>query len=421
MPPQNDQAEETCLGLFMLDPKTLDAADQLGLRADDFQSHGNRVTYEVIRHLHERGELSELTVVSELKARRKLTAAGGTSHVISLAERAMGHVATAKRHIDDVIDAAKLRSMWDAGKEILRMSVEHPDKISKLVDRTVSLAEGVARNAQRTNGVIGDSDSLAEWSVKHVLGQTDQKQKWAYPLEQLQMATGGFGRGQLIAVGAQPGVGKSAFKNQILLGVPADIRVGIINLEMDQEDEQVRLLSSLTGIDGRLIWQRKLNDEQQVKVVEAAEILGSRQYDIHQGSKTIEGIRAIQKRHGYPILLVDHVHRIDGVEDYQQYVRICRMLKSLALDEDCAVIALFQMNLPPNKDNPGEIPTTTRIKNGPALWEESDHMFFLHRNYNDQKYPTKNGQIICAKQRGGDSGWAIPLVFNAHRCAFEEV
>lgn len=418
-PPTNEQAEDICLGVFMLDASTLDIADQQGLRMDDFVG-ANKTLYEVVRYLHERSELSELTVVSELKARRKLTACGGTAHVLSLAERAMGHVSTAKRHIDDVIDAAKLRSMWTAGTEIVRMSVDHPDKVTKLIERSVLLVEGVARDAQRTNGNVENADSLAEWSVRHVLGETEQVEKWAYPLDQVQMATGGIGRGQLVSIGALPGVGKSVFKNQILLGLPTDVRVGIINLEMESHDEQIRLLSSLTGIDGRLITDRRLSTEQQEQLIEAADTLSKYQYEFHTGSKSIDGVRAIQRRHRYDVIMLDHFHRLAGVEDYATLVRSSRMLKSIALDDHCAIVNLFQLNSSPNRADPGETPTISRVKGGPALLEDSDQLLFLHRNFNDMGYPTNNGQLIYAKNRHGQSGTATKLVFNPKRCAFEE-
>lgn len=419
MIPQSVEAEELTLGLFMEEPRALDTADQNGLRRDDYMRDDHKVMYDVIRYLHERGELSAVTVVSELKARRKLKFCGGAGRVLSLADNAVGFSSTASRHIDDVIDAAKLRSLVQTGEEIARLGYEHPEKISRLVDRSVELVESMARNAQRTSGVIGDAASLSEWSVKHVLGQTEQRQKWNYPLPTLQQATGGFGRGQLVSIGAQPGVGKSAFKNQILLALPDTTRVGVINLEMDREDEQVRLLSNMTGIDSRRIWTRTgLSDAEIGKLVEAAETLGERKYDIHQGSKTIEAIRAVQKRYRYDVLMVDHTHRIEGVEDYRTLVRVSRTLKAISIDEDCAVVSLFQLN---KGQEAGEVPTAERVKGGGSIHEDSDHMMFLHRTHNELGYPTKRGQIIMAKQRGGTSGWAIKTVFNAGRCAFEEV
>lgn len=416
--PQNIESEEAAIGVFLADAATtLPIADSLGLRADDFYRPSLKLIYETIRHLHERGTVDELTVINELKARRKLKAAGGASDVLRLAERYPA-VANAAAYIDDVIDQAKLRSMVFAGEEIARLGYEHPDKIKNLIQRCVSIVEVMANQAERVRGAVSDAASLSEWTVKHVLGETTTRDKWAYPLPELQAHTGGFGRGQLVSIGAQPGVGKSAFKNQILLALPNEVRVGIINLEMDREDEQIRLVSNLTGIDSRLIWDRaRLSKEQQLAVMEAAENLGERHYEIHQGSKTIEQIRGIQRKHGYDVLLVDHTHRIDGVEDYQTLVRVSRMLKSIAVDEDCAVVSLFQLN---KGENPGEIPNINRVKGGGAIHEDSDHMMFIHRSYNEFNYPTNNGQIIMAKQRGGTSGWAIKVRFNESRCAFEE-
>ena len=154
-PPYNLDTEIALLGACLRTPaEALAAAEEVGLRTSDFYAERHGLVYDTIKYLHERGAVDELAVINELKARRKLTAAGGSGYIMSYDCPFTGN---ARAYADEIVDQAILRSMVETGAEITRLGMDHPDKVKTLVERCSGLTETMVRNSQRVNGVIGDA------------------------------------------------------------------------------------------------------------------------------------------------------------------------------------------------------------------------------------------------------------------------
>lgn len=420
LPPQNLEAEEALLGaMFMAPDKTLAVADAEGLRESDFYRPAHRTLYQIILYLHERGTVDELATVNELKARGLLKEVGGSAAVFSLAERVPA-VANAKAYAAEVVDQARLRSLVETGHEIARLGYEHPDKVGKLVERAVTLTDTMARSCQRTQGNQASAEQLSEWLVKHTIGQIEPAERFAYPFPRLQAATGGFGRTEVVSIGGYSGDGKSAFKNQIVLGLPKGTRVGVFTLEMQEEEEQLRFASSLTGIESNRMWDPSLlNMEEQAQIVDAAADLGEYSYTIHAGIKPIQGIAAIQRREKYDVVIVDHFHLLPGSNKTETMADNANALKTIAMSTGCALINLFQLNRSEDRGFP--VPTVNRVRGGNSLHDASNQMMFVYRERSsDGVYATNKSQLIMAKNRSGKSGFQIGCTFVPERIMFEE-
>lgn len=416
--PQNLEAEEAMIGAILLNPDTLDLCDQLGFRVEDFYRPSHRTIYDTAKYLHDRGTVDELAVVNELRARRKLKDVGGAPAVMTLAEKCPA-VANAKAYIDEVIDQAKLRSLVETGNEIARLGYEHPDKIGKLIDRSVHLTDAMAKSCERTQGHEANAETLSEWLSHHALGQIAPRPRFAYPFPRLQAATGGFGKTEVISIGGYSGDGKSAFKNQIILGLPRDTKVGVFTLEMTEEEEQLRFASSITGIPYNKMWNPlDMDMDERTKIVEAAENLGDYNYTIHSGIRPMSSILAEQRRKKYDVVIIDHFHLIPGAADHRTMESNAADLKRMAMDTECCVINLFQFNRSEDRGFPP--PTVNRVRGGNALLDASNTMMFVFRHRPDGVYPGAKSEVIVAKHRGGKSGYSIPFTFVPDRIAFEE-
>jgi replicative DNA helicase len=84
IPPHDDTAEQATLGALLLDAEAVAVAIQY-LRPEDFYSNANKVVYEAILSLFNKGVKADIiTITGELKQTVKLEEAGGTAYVASL-------------------------------------------------------------------------------------------------------------------------------------------------------------------------------------------------------------------------------------------------------------------------------------------------------------------------------------------------
>lgn len=423
LPPTNLQAEEALLGAIMHDPRLLDSVDSMRLRATDFYRPSNRLIFEVMRDLYEEsGQVDELLVVNELKQRRKLTAAGGPAHVLGISTRCPA-TANWRAYAEEIINQATLRSLVETGHAIAQYGYEGTADPDTLVEMTVGLVDQLARKANRGGGDSLDAATLSEWLVKHTLGQIPPALRYEYPFRWLQHSTGGFGKTEVISIGAYSSDGKSAFKNQLVLGLPKETRIGVFSLEMEGEEEQLRFASALTGIEANKMWKPdELSLEQREAIIDSASDLEDRQYTIHSGVKSIQAIYAEQRRQKYDVVIIDHFHLLPGTEKTQEMAQVANRIKHMAMDTKCCVVLLFQLNRSDDRTFP--VPNVNRVRGGNALLDASNTMMFLYRERKDDGvYPDKSGrtQLIMAKNRGGKSGYMIPFRFVPERVAFEEL
>src|SRR4029077_12737200 len=78
----------------------------------------------------------------------------------------------------------------------------------------------------------------------------------------LDTENGGFFPGQMIVVGARPSVGKSAFMGQMAIAMAKqNVSVGIVSLEMNNNEIAARLSSLETHDDFRTIFRNLYRDQ----------------------------------------------------------------------------------------------------------------------------------------------------------------
>ncbi len=81
-------------------------------------------------------------------------------------------------------------------------------------------------------------------------------------IAQLDSINGGFFKGQMIIIGARPSVGKSAYMGQIALSMAKrGKKVGIVSLEMNNNEIAARLSSIETELDFKKIFRGLFYDE----------------------------------------------------------------------------------------------------------------------------------------------------------------
>ena len=133
VPPYSAEAERGTIGAVLLDNYMLHRAMEM-VQPGDFYEARNRMIYETMLKLSDRGEPIDLiTITDELRRSEKLDKVGGVTYVGALTEAAV-----IARHIDSyariVREKSLLRSLIAVSGEIAARAYEDPAEVEEFLD-----------------------------------------------------------------------------------------------------------------------------------------------------------------------------------------------------------------------------------------------------------------------------------------------
>ena len=237
----------------------------------------------------------------------------------------------------------------------------------------------------------------------------------------LDAMTGGFQNGGMYIIGARPSVGKSAFMGKMVYNAARrNIKVGIISLEMTDNQLAARISSLASDIEYWRIFRSRLIDEQQTqmfykKTHEVSEL------PIIISDKTgvdISDIKAkvarLKKRGKIDILFIDYLQLLDtddkdrNANREQQVGKMSRGIKLLAKDYNIPIVVLAQLNRI-SEQSADKKPKLHNLRESGSLEQDADGVIFLHRDWmsgikeNENNETTEHeADIIIAKWRDGE-------------------
>lgn len=240
-------------------------------------------------------------------------------------------------------------------------------------------------------------------------------------------------RGELVILAARPGMGKSSMGLQMVAASEdAGLPVLSFQLEMTEAQTIARAGASRSAkfVDAQGAVLGGLDRESMASYMNALEGLSDWKGElVDRPGLTVEQIarraRAYKRQNqDLALIVVDHIGRVgktnrsDSTYDATSHVSFS--LKNLAKELDVVVLALAQLNrsLEARSD---KRPTQADLRDSGKIEEDADVIMFLFRPgvYNDN-VDQSVAQIIVAKQRQGESGFAHPLEWDAPRFLFRE-
>lgn len=228
----------------------------------------------------------------------------------------------------------------------------------------------------------------------------------------------GFKKGEFTVIGARPSVGKSAFAQQIAVNVAKQgFRVGIVTLEMTNENFVSRMFSYSTGIDYTDLNKMHVPMdalEREMRTLRGLNIIFS-----EETKSTIESIRASVVKLGIDkldLLIIDYLQLMGSEARVSNRVeeinKITTGLKQMSKENLIPVVALAQLNRDSAKA--GAKPDLTSLRGSGDIEQDADNVLFIHG-----EIETSERLIIIAKNRNGKVG-EIPMNYNGSKMAFTE-
>lgn len=228
---------------------------------------------------------------------------------------------------------------------------------------------------------------------------------------------GGLMNGELIILGARPGMGKTSAQFQIARNIAEHLkkRVLFISLEMTEFGLATRLKSNITGIDYKKIASGVWDNNQTYLLNLADQLIDELPLDLYSASYLESGtelpalLDAIFSVKRYDIIMVDYLGLLshDGSPNrVQEVTAIARTLKAMAMHHDVPVLCASQLSrsLESRED---KRPLLSDLRDSGGIEQEANIVIFLYREgyYKPNSINPHLPQVtefIVAKNRDGE-------------------
>lgn len=416
LPPQNIEAEQSVLGAILLENEILASVVEM-LAPEDFYKDSHKKIFLAMLDLYKKNEPIDLiTLTEQLSRKEQIEEIGGASylsHIVNLVPTS----ANIKYHSKIVKEKSLLRNLIRTTTEIITMSYDESIEINELLDaaetKIFSLSEKTIRGSfVRIDNVVKDTIELVDklYNKKELItglpsGFTD-----------LDMQTTGFHPGDLVVVGARPGMGKTSFCLNIAayVGIEVKVPVALFSLEMSKELIVLRMICSEAEVDSKSVRSGYHTKEDYRKLVNAAGRLAEAPIFIDDSFNTVLEMRAKSRRlkaeHGLGLIIVDYLQLMRGEGSYtareQVISDISRSFKALAKDLKVPIIVISQLNRSCEQRGDNKRPIIADLRESGAIEQDADTILFLYRGDYYKAKDAEEGvaELDIAKQRNGPTG-----------------
>ncbi|WP_295155190.1 replicative DNA helicase [uncultured Brachyspira sp.] len=456
--PCSIEAEESLLGAMLQNSQAISASISK-IKSTDFYSERNRMLYESILEMHNRG-----IAVNQETALRYLKENGLFDKIIQNDEAYLFRIIdgtpfhqNAKYYAEIIAEKSLLRDLITVSQDIQKSAYEAKDAETKEIADFAEKKIFEVTQRRLDNDFIHIRDLLYE-----ALTTIESRKKHKGTVTGvpsgfigLDKVTHGFQPSDLIILAARPSVGKTSFALNIIEHVITNIEtvsfgIGFFSLEMSRMQLVERLLSSKARINLSRIRSGDIEKQEWTKLGQTFNSLSQANLLIDDSSQlTIMEIRGkarqmkykfaeISKTSGKEIdlklIVVDYLQLIhsashsrkNGTRE-QEIADISRGLKALAKELNVPVIALAQLSRAVEQRQ--DKPRLSDLRESGSIEQDADIVMFLHRQKpskeekDDEVIDEKTNQIevILAKHRNGAILDGLPLNFIADQTRFENI
>lgn len=416
IPPQNLEAEQAVLGAMLIEKEAIAKVVEF-LQARDFYREANRLIFDAMLELFNKGEAVDMVTVTEyLRKQDALEKVGGIAYITALAN-AVPTAANVVHHGKIVEEKSLLRHLINSATQIAGMGYEDSESVEDILDKAEkSIMEVSGRKISGDFAPIKDVIFDAFNKIEALYASKGAITGLASGFKDLDKLTTGFQPSDLILVAARPSMGKTAFTLNIATNVALRSKqpVAFFSLEMSKEQLVQRILCSEAAIDSQRLRTGELEDRDWEKLISVSDSLSSAPLFIDDtpGITVLEmrsKARRLKMEHGLSLIVIDYLQLMQGsskgkgAENRQQEIsEISRSLKALARELKVPVIALSQLSRSVEARQVKK-PMLSDLRESGSLEQDADIVAFLYReDYYDKETENKNiTEVIIAKHRNG--------------------
>jgi replicative DNA helicase len=430
MPPHDLDAERALIGGTLRDPEVL--PDVLSVvRPENFYFDAHQKIIGAVADLANRGAADLVSLFNELRRRKQLDDIGGKEYIAELWE-AVPTAANAMTHARLVREKATRRDLIHIANEILRDCFSPTSSAEELLAQAERKLHALSIDAAGEGAEPRRVGELAQESLAELDQRIDsggELSGLSTGFADLDKFTGGLRPGELVVIGARPGLGKTALSLNLAARIAlAGTPVLFFSLEMPGKDIADRLLSMQSGVPmHRMSRPRELHRDDIDALFKTA--CGSvREMPLYvedasdmTAARIASVARRACRRRGVRMIVVDYLQlmRPENPKDNRatQVGMLALRMKQMARGLDMPVILLSQLNR--ESEHTNRKPRLADLRESGDVEAHADRVLLLHREANlpanDPVWPI---EIIVAKNRNGPVG-DMPLAYRRPVLRFE--
>lgn len=407
----SDLAEKTVIGCLLMDNKELHQIYDL-LKPDMFQDPVLKEIYREIVKLYDIGQPANLVTITQAVESETYT-----REYIAQVLRDCSLLPYTSTELKSYAESVVRDYKAETFRNILTRTQVTAAGVEYQIADTIQELEALKRSEKNQSKKL--TAIVAEYQAQYF--QERKEEKLYTGFSKLDEITGGLEGGDVIVIGARPGVGKSAFTSQIILEMAkAGKRIGFYNLEMSEKQVYERLLSNQSGI--RLNRIRRaiqfLGDEKE-RFERANQTLGKMDILISSGTKSVSEIRNECRHQELDCIIIDYLQLVRADTRYQSRASevgaISKAIKALAMELNVPIIALSQLNRTSEMRETKE-PTMGELREAGDIEQDASIIILLWNLDNEDK--TRKG-LKVDKNRQGELG-KIVYRFDGNEMRFQE-
>ena len=428
------EAEQSVLGSAFLSKYALQKiCDEL--TSDDFYLESHVKVFDVLNELNEEGKPVDITIVTDKLEKNKTLASVGNIEYLLEIINSVPSASNVDYYINIVHEKALLRRLINVSNDIASESYLESGNVNDILDGAEAKILNVVKKRKSSEfHKIQDVVFKAQENLEKLCNQKGEITGLATGFYEIDKLTAGLHENELIIIAARPAMGKTAFALNIATNVAktTDKAVALFNLEMNAEQLVMRMLSSVSQVDGKKIRTGRLDNSDWSKLSEGISRLADTNIYIDDTPGiTIGDIRSKCRRlaaskEGLALVVIDYLQLISGSTKYagnrqQEISEVSRGLKTMALELGVPVIALAQLSRAvEGRDD--KRPLMSDLRESGSIKQDADIVSFLYRDdyYNKEARMEGNisiSEFIVAKHRNGPTA-TIELIFKKNTSTF---
>ena len=411
-------AERALIGAILMNPDHL-AQTKIFVTEDHFHIDLHRDIWRAMVNLEMAGEPIDLITVND-------SLKGNPTDLLELVEEAP--VSQNMEHYSKIV----LKQWGDRrARLIIDSSILLPEvPLNRLVDRLSLLQIELETVSPGSKKWDGPTNRIVD-SIKNGVQLQQIMNQEAFPkLNEISQVA----RGDLIVLGAQTSMGKTAFALRYCTGlIEAGYKGMYFIYEGSDDTLQRRVIAQTTGIKlARLKKVDNLTDEEKDKVYEVAPIFEDQLH--YEGEATgidslINMVKLEKKKGRVDFVCIDHIHLMPVEGNIRTgMMELTKKLVKMGRDEEILCIAIAQFKKE-DGDKIAERPDGNSLRESATIKQDAHHIWLLHdpeflenktktmstQAYDDSSFVGQtrmpSAEIIVEKNREGNTG-IIPAKFD---------
>ena len=408
--PFSAEAEQSVLGSILIDPECLTEITNI-IRAEDFYLKEHTEIFAAMQKLFLQIRTIDMVTLIDMLIQQGLYDENSSKEYIRLIIDSVPTAANIVDYAKIVREKSILRQLLRASEEITQTAYQAQGDVSVILDQSeqkiFSIAQSsITRDFVPINEVLGETYQYLQ-DLSNSGGKTVGVQTGFSDLDRVLV---NLGPGDLVLVGARPGMGKTTFAMNVGTNVArrSGKAVCVFSLEMSAMQLVLRMIASEALVDSHKLRSGELDSDDWNRIAQTVSVLAECSIFIDDTTNiTVTNMKAKLRRiKNLGFVVIDYLQLMRGETHTDNRVNevgdISRNLKIMAKELGVPVMVCAQLSRASEKRE-DKRPMLSDLRDSGAIEQDADMVLFLYRDeyYNNAEQALSTAEVIVAKNRHG--------------------